>query len=149
MVRKINWRDITELIAVTSVILSLVFVGFELRQNSRIASAAEYREIMNRLDAQRSLLAEDPTLAEIYRHYQRQTTNELTEIEYQQLTFIVANILSTYEIAYFSRQYRVVGDSEWERFSSGACTQYVRANSMGYIPLFLSSDFRSYLDGSC
>ena len=39
-----NWKDIAELVGITAIVASLVFVGLELRQSHQIAIAAEYQE---------------------------------------------------------------------------------------------------------
>ena len=39
-----NWKDIVELVGISAIVASLVFVGLELRQSHQIAIAAEYQE---------------------------------------------------------------------------------------------------------
>ena len=39
-----NWKDIAELVGISAIVASLVFVGLELRQSHEIAIAAEYQQ---------------------------------------------------------------------------------------------------------
>ena len=40
----INWKDIAELIGITAIVASLVFVGLQMKQSQDIAIAAQYHE---------------------------------------------------------------------------------------------------------
>ena len=42
---KISFRDVAEIIAVVSVIISLIFIGLEFRQNTIATRAAAYQEL--------------------------------------------------------------------------------------------------------
>jgi len=39
-----NWKDIAELIGITAIVASLIFVGLQLKQSQEIAMAAQYAE---------------------------------------------------------------------------------------------------------
>ena len=41
-----SWRETTELVGIAAIVVSLVFVGVELRQSRQIAIAAQYQERM-------------------------------------------------------------------------------------------------------
>ena len=49
-----NWKDGAELIGIGAIVLSLIFVGFQLKQSQEIAIAAQYQA---RLDTQVGILA--------------------------------------------------------------------------------------------
>ena len=49
-----NWKDGAELIGALAIVLSLIFVGFQIKQSHEIAIAAQYQA---RLDTQVSVLA--------------------------------------------------------------------------------------------
>jgi hypothetical protein len=38
-----NWKDVTELIGVLAIVLSLIFVGYQIKQSHEIALAAQYQ----------------------------------------------------------------------------------------------------------
>jgi hypothetical protein len=48
-----NWKDGAELIGVLAIVLSLIFVGFQIKQSHEIALAAQYQA---RLDTQVGVL---------------------------------------------------------------------------------------------
>ena len=49
-----NWKDVAELIGIGAIVLSLIFVGFQIKQSHEIAMAAQYQA---RLDTWVSVLA--------------------------------------------------------------------------------------------
>ena len=53
-VNRANWKDGAELIGVLAIVLSLIFVGFQIKQSHEIAIAAQYQA---RLDTQVGILA--------------------------------------------------------------------------------------------
>ena len=58
-----NWRVYAELLAVTSVVLSLFFVGYELRTNSAIARSESYNSFAFNISEHARVLATDPIIA--------------------------------------------------------------------------------------
>jgi hypothetical protein len=145
-----NLRAIAEIVAVISVVLSLIFVGVELRQSTNVAKASSYREITEGLAEQRIFWASDPEVTTIYYAYATGRASELDEVQRRRLDFIITNIFSSYENAYFSRSYGVIGDTEWKRFEAGACTHYqtMKKNSDAKF-FFISDEFIHYLDERC
>ena len=84
-----NWnlRTIAETVAVSSVVLSLIFVGVELRQNTNVAKASSYREITDGLAEQRIFWASDPEVTTIYNAYATGRRSELDEVQKRRLDF--------------------------------------------------------------
>jgi len=41
--QRINWKDIAELVGITAIVASLIFVGFQMKQSHEIALSAEYQ----------------------------------------------------------------------------------------------------------
>ena len=146
---KSNWRNIAELIAVVSVVLSLIFVGVELRQNTNVAKASSYREITEGLAEQRTFWASDPEVVAIYQAYAQGDISGLNDIQRTRLDFIVTSVFASYENAYFSRQYGVIGNVEWRRFESGACTHYQNVLRSELKFYFLSEEFIQHLSAHC
>ena len=42
--KKANWKDVAELIGITAIVASLIFVGMQMRQAQRIAEADSYQQ---------------------------------------------------------------------------------------------------------
>ena len=146
-----NWnlRTFVEIVAVISVVLSLIFVGVELRQNTNVAKASSYREITAGLAEQRAFWASDPEVTTIYYAYATADTTELDKVQRQRLNFILTNIFSSYENAFFSRSYGVIGDTEWKRFEAGACKHYRVVKKIDAQFFFISEEFIQYLNAHC
>lgn len=146
-----NWKlnRVAEVLAASSVVLSLLFVGFELQQNTNLTRANSYREITENLAENRSLIVSDPEISVIYEAYQNQKTSDLDERQLHRLSFLVGNQLTAYENAFFSRRYGIVGDSEWERLEGGVCVHFDRAINTSLWPRFLSAEFVQYLKNNC
>lgn len=67
MTKTIGWKSVTEFLAAGSIVLSLVFVGLEIRENSAIARADAYnRTSTNAAEAMRDLIT-DPELSSLMR----------------------------------------------------------------------------------
>jgi len=54
MLNRANWKDVAELIGIGAIVLSLIFVGFQIKQSHEIAMAAQYQA---RLDTWVGVLA--------------------------------------------------------------------------------------------
>jgi hypothetical protein len=62
---KLDNRQAIEIIGVTAVVLSVLFLAFELRQSNRIAIAATEIEIRNSFDSMNAAIYSDAEIAEI------------------------------------------------------------------------------------
>jgi hypothetical protein len=137
------------LVANLGVIASLVFLGFEVRQNTNIAKASAYRENMQDIAQWRELIISDPELARLFNTYSSEGFEALDDTGQTRISAFVFNIIGAYENAYFARRYGIVGDEEWLRFQSGACMHYQKAVA-NRIPLrFSTHGFQRYLDENC
>ncbi len=145
----LNWRNLAEMIAVLSVVLSLIFVGVELRQNTNVAKASSYREITEGLAEQRTFWASDPEVAAMYQAYAQGDISDFSDVQRTRLDFILTNIFSSYENAYFSRKYGVIGDAEWQRFETGVCRHYQNVIEAELNFYFLSEEFIQHLGVRC
>jgi hypothetical protein len=43
MLNRANWKDVAELVGIGAIVLSLIFVGFQIKQSHEIAMAAQYQ----------------------------------------------------------------------------------------------------------
>lgn len=57
-----NWKTLSELIGLSAVILTLVFVGFELRQNTRAVESSATQEVHANFSGWYASLQSDPEL---------------------------------------------------------------------------------------
>ena len=63
--------------------------------------------------------------------------------------FIISNIISIYETAFFDHQYGFIGESEWSRLTSSACRHYLTAKENGLSSTLITDEFRESLVTTC
>ncbi len=98
-----RWRTYAELIAVTSVVLSLFFVGYELRANSAIARSESYNSFAFNISEHARTLATDPILAPLLvRVGAGQARSEFDETEIFRLDQTYSSLLRIWEGLYQS-----------------------------------------------
>ena len=137
------------LVANLGVIAGLIFLGFELRQNTNIAKASAYRENVQDIAAWRELTIVDPEVSRLFQIYLNDGFKALDDADQGRIDGLINNVMGIYENAYFARGYGIIGDEEWSRFQSGACTHYRRA-IQNELPLrFITPGFREHLDETC
>lgn len=110
---------IAEIVGTIAIVLSLLLVAYELRQNT----AANYAASVDALgDAQfqwRSTILSRPELMSVWKE---QLDLELgVDIENGAATLISEQLLLIYERAYFLHKYERLGGDEWERYQKSMC----------------------------
>lgn len=96
--KRIVTKDIVEIAAVLGVIFSLVFVGYELRQNSTVARLDAHQIYVSNIVELNGSLAHDPDLSElILRVNQQQSNKDFTPGQQVQLM--------SYYVAYLNANY--------------------------------------------
>jgi hypothetical protein len=97
-----------ELVGIVTVVLSLIFVAYELRQSNKIATVSNVNEIYDRFTAINEALMSDPELARlILKANKAQKNSDLTESETLRLSswyHFQLNIWTPANIAYDNGQ---------------------------------------------
>lgn len=137
------------LVANLGVIAGLVFLGYEIRQNTNIAKANAYRENAQDIAAWRELMITDPELSRTFSVYSSQGMEALDDEGRYRIGALVNNVIGIYENAYFARRYGIIGDEEWMRFQAGACIHYQKAVENELSLRFTTPAFRKFLDENC
>lgn len=141
-----HWAQVSEIIAGVAVVITLVFLIFEVRENSDLVRADSFNRSIESLVEWRSDIAtNDAALKVMAEHF----GFEDPEVLRQQL--LVVNLWSIYEKTYYSQQYGLVGPAEWERFQTRICS-YQRSGEDFWderVAVFLTEEFRSYVVSSC
>ena len=140
------WAQISEIIAAVAVVVTLIFLIFEVRENSDLVRADSFNRSIESLVEWRSAIAtNDASLKVMAEHFEFDDPEELR----QQL--LVVNLWSIYEKTYYSQQYGLVGPAEWERFQTRICG-YQRSGEEFWderVAVFLTEEFRNYVTASC
>ena len=141
---------VAEIIGGVAIVASLIFVGLQIQQGTSITKAASYQDFVEELNDWRSMLLTNPELRRLFVKSQRQ--GGLSDLEVEErvaLGMLYGNLFSIIESAYFSREYGLIGNAEWERIRSGLCDNFdiTRRNQIDI--LYLSDQFRSYMHDDC
>jgi hypothetical protein len=91
------------LVANLGVIAGLVFLGYEIRQNTNIAKASAYRENIQDIAEWRELFISDAEVARLYATYSSEGLEALDDMDEGRIAAMVNNVMGIYENAYFAR----------------------------------------------
>jgi hypothetical protein len=108
-----DWANLAEIGAAVGVILSLIFVGMEL-QNNTDATEAATREAVNQKDIQFLSLRIDPSIL-ARAHASLESGEELSTLEESQLVHQEYVNFISFEHSYYQFRKGVLEESEWQR----------------------------------
>jgi hypothetical protein len=110
--------NLGEVIGAIAVIASLIYLAFEIRQNTRAMHQAATQDIIRSLNEQTRCLVESPDLAALmFRASQR--PEELTGEERYRFQMLVAYLFSNFELAVEYYQEGLLGDDMIEGYAQG------------------------------
>ena len=115
-----NPKNYIEVLGIGAVILGLVFVGFELRQNTAAIQAETMQGLSDASQEYLLLLGSDGNLAEIVRKGQR-SPDQLSETEALQFFYLKRTQWIRYQNAFFQYQRGTMGDEDWGFYDSLIC----------------------------
>ena len=140
------WAQVSEIIAGVAVVITLIFLIFEVRENSDLVRAESFnRSIESLVDWRTAIASDEESLRIMAEHW------GFDDVESLRRQMLVVNLWSIYEKTYYSHQYGLVGPAEWERFQSRICSY--RRDGKEYfderVAKFLTQEFRDYVIVSC
>jgi len=109
-----NWKDVAELAGIAAIVVSLVFVGLQLRQDRVVALAQTYQSSLQSAIELNAAMAEH---AEVWAKARR--TSDLTDAE----TIVINELISMWRVRAFfeTRSGQAVNGGSWrgpvERFA--------------------------------
>ena len=106
---KINWRYVAEFVALASVVLSLLFVGYEIRQNSLATRMSAYENYQISVRELGLVIATDPIITPLLvRANNGELLDDFTDVEtVRMLNYLIVGV-RTYEDLYRSVQSGVI-----------------------------------------
>lgn len=123
-----NWKDIAELIGITAIVASLVFVGLQMKQSQEIALSVANQ---TRTDATINMLiasAENPNFMSAAAKTQKPEREPLTPEEYATMSQYAIALLYLYE-------------NDWFQFKSGFRTEHRWEASRRRMMRFMTDDY--------
>ena len=147
-----DWASIAEIVSGIAVVVTLVFLIVGIRENTAITRVSVYGDLMQEINQLNSRRIDDPEVARALDSFYLETTETLEYSERRTVAAYVQVMFRTYERAYFSRRYDIIGDEEWSRFEFLICANSRRARLMGEELTeveYLTNSFREYMKASC
>jgi hypothetical protein len=153
--------QLAEILASLAVLITLVFLVVEVRQNTETTRAATYDRSIVALNDWRRTIALDPELTSLWATYSDNDLGEHDGGTDMRVQLLLHMLWGIYENSYYSNQRELLGESEWGRFETQICARYrfdpVRWGS-GDSPDFpsripardlLTEAFVTYVESSC
>ena len=148
-----TYAQLAEVVASFAVVVTLIFLAGEVRQNTEVTQASFYDQTLGEVNEVRGVFAENPELTRLYAAYLA-GEQETTGTADQRLQFMLNWLWGIYEKAYFAHQRGLLGGSEWSRFSRRICIAYRTASgrwerSGWAIKPLLTEEFATFTESSC
>lgn len=115
------WGHISEIVGAVGVIVGFFFLSRDVRENTEITRASAYDQSIDELNQWRSNVIRDPDVSRLYLAYSNGTTEDLEPEDQFRLQVLLTSLWGVYETAYYSRDYGLLGQSEWSRFETQMC----------------------------
>ena len=135
-----NWVEVVGLI---TVVLSLLFVGLELRQSSEIATV-EASQALLQMNQELAIAGYmEPDMAALTVKAREHGLDSLSTVEAERYFSFVRAQINIWEQAFYSHSRGVLNDDQWQNWHTSYCdlldiVWYEALNKTGFIPEFIS-----------
>ena len=152
--------QIAEIVASLAVLVTLLFLIVEIRQNTETTRVASYDRSIELLNEWRLTVAENPDLSAYWVDYIGRGGGDMSTEADVRLNMVVGTLWGVYENAYFANERGFLGPSEWSRFEVQLCRQHElaaengrwdgsRSPSVSPITGLLTSEFVGFVESHC
>jgi hypothetical protein len=108
-----DWASVAEIISGIAVVITLIFLVQGIRENTAIVRVSVYEGLIQEINAWNHDRVRDPEVERIVSVLFSGDIEALDERDRSRLITFIQALFRTYERAYFSRQYGVIGEAEW------------------------------------
>jgi len=146
-----QYASLAEITSSIAVLLTLIFLVVELRDNTEVARSNSYSNSVAELNDFRLTVISDDNLFPVWQSFLSSSFENLSTEDGIRLDGIVIALFSIYEDAYYSYKYGIIGPQEWTRFERRICENWYRAVRMEGSNLLngLTNEFYQYIENSC
>ena len=148
-----KWALGAEIIGGIAVTVTLIILIIEVRENTSVMRMAAYQDEIDRSNEWRYNVTANPDQRYVFQQWTLDNTEALDPAQEFTLRMILSSLFSQRESAYFARENGFLGDSEWQRMLSTACSAYNRtvANTDLWprLATSLTDEFVSLLGAEC
>jgi hypothetical protein len=140
---------ISQIVGVVAVLASLIFVGLQIRQNTRALKATSHHAVTDSFNAINTLILSDPKVARLWR-LAITGSQDLNEDERTSADFMLLANMRIFETLYY--QYKN-GTMDKQLFDAELKTLKWSVTNPGFRawwavnPISLSAEFRTFIDG--
>ena len=107
-------HQVGELVAAIAVVISLVFVGLQIRDNTTATKAATYQDSTGYDIEILTLLASNPATARTWTAYVRDDPDGLTAEEREQAQYLMAANIRAFENFYLQNEAGLLSEAGWQ-----------------------------------
>ena len=143
---------LAEIISALAVVITLVILISEVRENTEITRAAAYQsEISKFTDWRREVTSDDSKLFLFY-NFDSGEVPEPGSQEALKLNMLLNSLWGAFESGYTSYSSGIIGGAEWDRILRTICSEYPKlivTNVKDQIFFRLTSDFTNFVESTC
>ena len=148
-----DWSNVADVVSGVAIILTLIFLIVEVRENTDIVRAGAYDRNLDSLNDVKGILAVNPQLAANYQAVDRGEWNDLSADDQFQIRVVFEMFFGVYEKTYFAKKYGHLGDTEWNRIHRQVCLHYDRvsrnADMILGMQIVMTDEFFDYVLETC
>ena len=140
--------NIGEFVAAIAVVVSLIYLAVQIRQNTRSVRAATHHSSARSATETQNVFAQSNDAARIFRIGSREL-EELNEDERLRFDSMLLSIFAWYEDAFFQYQQSMIDREVWEGRQRGLLGQLKRPGTASWWTRrsgFFANSFASYVD---
>jgi hypothetical protein len=123
--------NIGEFVAAVAVVISLIYLAFQIRQNTRSVRAATHHSAMRGASETQNVLAQSNDAARVFRVGSREP-GELTEDERLRFDSMLLSVFMWFEDAFFQYQQSMVDREYWEGRQRALLSQLKRPGTASW-----------------
>ena len=151
-----QWALAAEILGGLAVVITLVFLILETRENTNAIQVQTYQALSAELNNVRQHITSEDITNLLYK-LRSEGMSSLTDEERYRILTSLHGIWQVYESAYYAKQRNVLGDEEWTRFEIGICRNLNSDFEIwnppqvgtGSIVSNITPAFREYIENLC
>lgn len=150
-----DWASFAEILSGIAVVVTLILLILGIRENSEITRVSAYTSLVNGLNEIQRDVYKDPELNDMFWEMYSGNFDAATESETRifRLRSLLTALFREYDTAFFSKDYGVLSNQEWERFETNICNfREFALDALGVDfanTLAVSSAFREHIASHC
>ena len=146
-----GWAQIAEITASVAVVVTLILLVIEVRENTDITRASAYAHSIELLSDWRNATGSDPDLLRVFTAYQVGEAHGLGPDDRMRLELVLSGLWGIYENAFYARDYGTLGAAEWDRFGSRICANLQMGPALWeeMVRPRLTEEFVTHVESSC